>query len=104
MNRLKPICVPCQRFFRVERNGYRFTEGMPNGQWPMGMGPTPPGKEHDEYWQPYKIWQGDLWRCEGCGAEIISGVAAEPVGERHMVHFDDVRREGGYDQLQVNDC
>jgi hypothetical protein len=100
---MKPVCVPCRRFFRPVRNGYRFTEGMPNGAW-TGPGSTPPGVRGDGYWKPYKLWQGDLYRCGGCGAEIISGVAAQPVGERHMVYFDDLRREGGYDQLQVNDC
>jgi hypothetical protein len=98
---MKPICVPCRRFFRVQKNGYCFTEGMPNGKHP---GPTPPGKEADEYWQPYKLWQGDLWRCEGCGAEILSGFGRVPVAERYMEYFDNIRRLGGYDQLQINDC
>jgi hypothetical protein len=101
---MKPVCVPCQRFFRVERNGYRFTEGMPTGTWPGGADTLPRGVAGEPWWKPYKIWQGDLWRCEGCGAEIISGVGFEPVGVQYMVHFDDVRREGGYDRLQVNDC
>lgn len=98
---MKPICVPCRRFFRAHKTGFRFTEGMPNGQYP---GPTPPGNDTDKYWQPYKLWQGDLYKCEGCGAEIISGVAREPVAEHYMEYFDEVRQRAGYDQFQVNDC
>lgn len=103
MTMLKPVCVPCRRFFRCEKVGYHFTEGMPNGTWPWG-GPTQPGSpENDRYWQPYKLWVGDLWRCHGCGAEIIVGVAGSPVAHRHEKEFAEKRRNG-FDQLQVNDC
>src|SRR5215204_933512 len=103
MGLLKPVCVPCARFFRPERNGYRFTEGMPDGTWPSGLGPTPPGVEHDAYWQPYKLWVGDLWRCQGCGAEIVVGVVAGPVAEHYQEGFAETRHQG-FNQLQVNDC
>ena len=26
---MKPICIPCRRFYRVKQNGYHFIEGMP---------------------------------------------------------------------------
>jgi hypothetical protein len=26
---MRPICVPCQRFFRPIKNGFHFIEGMP---------------------------------------------------------------------------
>jgi ribosomal protein L37E len=78
---LKPVCVPCQRFFRCEKNGYWLTEGMPNGRHSYTL-PTPIGKEAAEFWQPYKLWVGDKWRCEGCGAEIVVGVAGGPRGLR----------------------
>ena len=44
---MKPICVPCQRFFRMKRSGYYFTEGMPNGQTRPAA-----GKAHAHEWKP----------------------------------------------------
>ena len=26
---MKPICVPCQRFYRPKKNGFMFIEAMP---------------------------------------------------------------------------
>jgi hypothetical protein len=97
---LKPVCVPCQRFFRCEKNGYWLTEGMPNGRHSYTL-PTPIGKEAAEFWQPYKLWVGDKWRCEGCGAEIVVGVAGGPVSEHYKPEFNELNRRS---QLQVNDC
>jgi hypothetical protein len=65
---MAPICVPCQRFYRPEKNGYTFLEGMP-------IANAPPGKEYAHAWKPYKLWRGDLWKCEGCGHLTIAGVA-----------------------------
>ncbi len=51
---MKPICVPCQRFFRCTKNGYYFLEMMPMA----GTGLTPkPGSgvgsaAHAEHYQP----------------------------------------------------
>lgn len=63
---LKPVCVPCQRFFRCVHTGFNFTEGMP-------IDHAAPGTAEPEKWLPYKIWASDKWKCEGCGAEILSG-------------------------------
>jgi len=89
---MKPICVKCRRFYRPKKNGYRFTEGMP------GYADAP------EKWRPYKIWIGDLHECPGCGHQLISGVGLNPVAEHYMDGFERARVEGGFDQLQVNDC
>lgn len=96
---MKPICVPCQRFFRCIKTGFRFTEGMPNGK----SSPTPPGKEHGDCWQPYKLWMGDKFQCEGCGAVIVSGFGASPVRVQHEPDFAEFHKTG-FDQFQVNDC
>lgn len=95
---MKPVCVPCQRFFRPEQNGFYFIEGMPR------VGGALPGTQEPQNWQPYKLWVGDKWKCHGCGAEILSGFAHNPIAEHYEPHFmDDVKRLHG-DQLQVNDC
>lgn len=61
---MRPICVPCRRTYRPEKNGLGFVE-------------MADGRQH-------KLWMGDLWKCPGCGHALISGVGFKPLGE----HFD----------------
>jgi hypothetical protein len=94
---LKPICVPCKRFFRMKRQGIAFIEGMPIRP-DAGI-----GRREEEAWKPYKLWMGDLWVCPDCNATIISGFGRMPVAEQHMDGFKgEVTRLGA--ELQVNDC
>jgi hypothetical protein len=92
---LKPICVKCHRFYRCKKNGFDFVEGMPAHDG------APPGIEHDAEWQDYKVWQGDLWECKGCGHLLISGVGMKPFSERHDPDFAAVVERTW---LRVNDC
>jgi len=92
---LKPICVPCQRFYRPQRNGQRFIEGMP-----VKAGAIP-GKTAAFDWQPYKLWMGDQWKCQGCGAEIIVGFGHRPIAEHHQDGFAEKVKNV---TLQINDC
>lgn len=95
---MKPICVPCQRFFRAKKNGYFFTEMMPK------FTNAEPGTSDPNSWKPYKLWCGDLWECQGCGTQIVSGVANVPIAEHFQDNFvKEVRIHNG-NQLQVNDC
>lgn len=94
---LKPICVPCQRFYRPKKNGFVFIEGMPIDQ------NARPGKETPELWQPYKLWIGDKWKCEGCGNEIVVGVCNRPINEQHKPDFKS-DCDAFHPQLTVNDC
>lgn len=91
----KPVCVPCQRFFRPKRNGYRLTEGMPIGN------DVRPGTEDAARWKPYKAWIADLWECQGCGAQIVTGFGHEPLSVHHMPDFEAHHK---LSQMQVNDC
>jgi hypothetical protein len=96
---MKPICVPCQRFFRCKQNGFYFIEAMPvNGTRPL------PGTSEPEHWIPYKVWAGDRWECEGCGAVIVSGVGNGPIAEHYQPNFAENIEHFGAQQLQVNDC
>lgn len=63
---LKPICVNCQRFLRPEKNGQSVLEQMPRDR-------APPGRTHWYLWEPYKLWRADLWKCSGCGFELVIG-------------------------------
>ena len=94
---MKPICVPCQRFFRPKKNGFYFIEGM------QAVNGAKPGTEEPENWKPYKLWLGDLWACEGCGTEIVVGTGRPPIAEHYEPNFKKQIEETGA-TLQVNDC
>jgi len=95
----KPVCTKCQRFYKPEKNGYYFLEGMPSGPWV-----AEPGTAHPEQWKPYKLWCGDLWKCHGCQHTIIIG-ALHPIAEHFEFDFaKTVRVCAGDSPLQVNDC
>lgn len=96
---MKPICVPCQRFFHIRKSGFYFTEGMP-----VGPDRPEPGAAEADKWKPYKIWSGDRWECEGCHAVIISGTGMQPVSEHYEEDFAHYMKTLRADQLQVNDC
>ena len=93
---MKPICVPCQRFFRPKENGFAFIEGMPTDG-------AKPGTAEPEKWKPYKLWSGDKWECHGCGAEIVVGVGVSPLAEHYEPNFVERVLSFGAN-LQVNDC
>lgn len=95
---MKPICVLCQRFFRMVKAGYYFTEMMPKSGRPL------PGTQQPDRWTPYKIWSGDLYECQGCKAQIVSGVGGGPISEHYQANFTDVSKNLKADQLKVNDC
>lgn len=93
---MKPICVPCQRFYRPKENDFAFVEGMPTHG-------AKPGHEEADKWRPYKLWLGDLWECKGCGAQIVVGTGQQPVSEHYKPDFAS-RVENFGAKLQVNDC
>lgn len=95
---MKPICIPCQRFFRCVHTGFYFTEGMPK------VSGAAPGTLAPENWQPYKLWSGDKFKCEGCGAEIVSGFGRDPIRVQHQPDFAEMAEALGADNYQVNDC
>ena len=96
---LKPVCVPCHRFFRIVKTGFYFVEGMPSPGEPYPV----PGTSEPHRWNPYKIWSGDKWKCEGCGAEIVSGVGMHPIAEHYQTEFQATRARLNA-EYQVNDC
>lgn len=97
---MKPICVKCQRFYRPRKNGYMFIEGMPKVNGAL------PGLAEPEAWQPYKLWRGDLWKCDGCEHLIIAGVAREPFDEHYTGSFKTnvALVETEQPLIQINDC
>lgn len=94
---MKPICVPCQRFFRPTKNGKSFIEGMPTENGASS------GLAAPEKWRPYKLWIGDEWGCPDCGATIVVGVGFNPISEHYLPEFAaEVLRTGA--DLFIKDC
>lgn len=93
---MRPICVPCQRFFKPTKTGICFIEGMPTDE-------AQPGIVEADKWKPYKLWMGDQFTCPGCGAITIVGVARHPISEHFMPNFENIRQQLGA-EFQVNDC
>jgi len=95
---IKPVCVKCQRFFKPHKNGIFCLENMPV------VNRAESGTAHPEKWRPYKIWAADLWKCQGCGHEIIYGAGLSPVDEHYKPEFKEVLRTTKADQYPINDC
>ena len=95
---MKPICVPCQRFFPPKPNRFYFIEGMPSEKG------VEPGTSQAEKWKPYKVWAADRYECEGCGAVILSGFGRDALAEHYQPDFAERVQKLGADQFQVNDC
>lgn len=95
---MKPICVPCHRYFRPEENGVSFIEGMPAADYR-----AEPGLAEPDSWKPYKLWMGDRWKCHGCGATIIVGTGRKPLAEHYEHDFQKQVEQLGA-TFQVNDC
>lgn len=99
---MKPICVPCRRFYSQEKSGFAFVEGMPK------INDTRPGNANPEDWKPSKVWCGDLWKCPDCGHLTISGVSNLPFAEHHQTEdmeraMQILTRLAGT-TVQINDC
>jgi len=57
------VCVTCWCEFRLETSGTTVVEMASSG--------------------PYKVWDGDTWKCPGCGVEVVCGFGSDPVREDH---------------------
>lgn len=97
---VKPVCVKCKCFYFPKKNGFKFIEGMPIGG---SHSENIRGYRHPELWEPYKLWNGDLWECPDCGSQIVVGVLGGPISEHYMSSFKEVAEALGA-TLQVNDC
>jgi len=58
----RPFCSPCQRRFRCHKN--EVATRYSNNDRPASLGDS--------------ILVGDLWKCPGCGHEIVVGWAQRP--------------------------
>lgn len=91
----KPVCLNCARFYRPHRNGIAITEMMPKGI------DRQPGLADPTGWKPYKVWQADLWQCQGCGHLLVTGFGNSPISEHYMPDF---AKENERSIGVINDC
>lgn len=99
----KPVCVACQCFYRPKKNGFYFTEMMPNGTH-QGPAEERRGKHMPEAWQPYKVWTSDMYECPECHHQILVGFGNQPSVEHYQDEFETLQMSLGATQLLVNDC
>lgn len=68
---MKPVCIPCQKEYRIDKNGVYVIETFGH----------PP--------KPYKIWSADRWICPSCGHQLLSGFGQGPLAEHFGYDFPD---------------
>ena len=66
------VLCGCGRFMRVRQNSVTVEELFPDGG-------------------PYKLWDADLYACEDCGAEVITGFGIYPIAEHWGPSYADER-------------
>lgn len=57
------VCVQCRTALRIETQGVVVIEMAVFG--------------------PYKVWNADLYKCAGCGAEMVTGFGQYPIRADH---------------------
>lgn len=87
------VCVECQLFMKVKKNGVTWEEGMPRGDSDDGSG-----------WGPYKLWKGDLYKCQSCGNEIIAGMGQGPIAEHYEPGYERAKLIHAPVLMRVDDC
>jgi hypothetical protein len=87
------ICVKCEKFMKCKENGVLYEEGMPTNYV----------DGEPQEWSPYKLWYADLYKCDGCGVEIISGRGKGPIREHYEKDYLEFR-DSHPPLVTVNDC
>lgn len=63
-----PVCAKCRIELRCVKNDFIVEE----------MADTT---------APYRVWSTDLWACAGCGAEVVTGFAPQPMAEQWQANY-----------------
>jgi len=66
------VLCGCGRFMRPKKNSVTVEELLEDGS-------------------PYKLWDADLWICEECGVEVITGFGQHPMAEHWQPTYADQR-------------
>jgi hypothetical protein len=66
---MRAVCPTCQLSYRCHRGGVDVVEVI--------------GREQ----KPYKLWQADLYKCPGCGHEIVTAFGEGPFATDWQENF-----------------
>lgn len=69
------VCVKDGAFLKIKQSGVAFEELAQLGD------------SADRDWYPYKLWLADLYACERCGVEVITGTGRQPVAEHFQIGY-----------------
>lgn len=72
---MKTSCMTCQQEFKIAKTGVNVIE------------------THGRDQHPVRLWRADLYRCDGCGHEIINGFGVEPMSEDYRPRWLDLLRD-----------
>ena len=76
----RPVCPRCERELHPEENGVGVLD-MANGR-------------------AYEVYDADLWKCPGCGMEVVGGFGNKAISAHYEENFQ--RMIGGYKTLFKN--
>jgi len=66
----RPVCPKCECELQPEKNGVGVLD-MANGK-------------------PYEVYDADLWKCPGCGMEVVGGFGNKAISAHYEDNFQRV--------------
>ena len=113
----RPVCVPCGLFYRPKQNDIVWEEGMPvdvtrgwdTQRFAAAAAGNPEARrlfreaKANPKWIGYKLWAADLWRCEGCGHEMVTGHGRKAFAVHYEPDYEE-RRAAEPPIIRVDDC
>lgn len=87
-------CPKCRLFLHVKQNGVCVEEGFPV---------KPAEGDKPAEWAGYKLWEADLWECEGCGFQLVTGFAKLPIAEHYQPTYQACRARHR-PMVRIDDC
>lgn len=77
-----PVCLTCNAFMRIKRNGVYFITTYDNGTSPELV--------------PYESRMADQWKCPFCGHEVLTGF-----GLPRLTSVEEVKRLAETDEVFI---
>ena len=64
----RPVCTKCNRELHPEKNGVGVLDLNEDGK-------------------PYEVYDADLWKCPGCGMEVVGGFGEGCISAHYEADF-----------------
>lgn len=76
----RPVCVKCDCELRPETNGVGVLDMVERGR--------EQGKDATfVHYEPYELYDADLWKCPKCGMEVVGGFGYNPISAHYEADF-----------------